>query len=112
MLKTNNNLLVEGNFIGVKFVTGEDVLCRVGEVTPTEVTLLRPHFITAAEGGMAFMPWPTMVNYEDASKHVVTVDRSKILTPYNLSKEFLETMLELLDEKSAILVPDKKILTL
>ena len=111
MLKTNNNLFVEGNFIGVKFVTGEDVLCKVGAVTETDVTLLRPHFITAAEGGMAFMPWPTMVNYEEVGKHAVTIERSKILTPYPLRKDFLETLLELLDEKPVILVPDKKILT-
>jgi len=110
MLRETNNLLVAGNYVGIKFVSGEEILCKIGEVSDT-VKLIRPHFIAQTAQGVVFMPWPQLVNHEDEASHTITVSKDKILASFGLRPDFEAELRNIMGDSPKIFMPDKKIIT-
>lgn len=116
MLEEKNKLIVEdeNNIMGVKFVSGEDIMAKV-EDRGEYIELTQPHALTAAPEGAAFMPWPVMISDDN-----VFVSKDKVLLTYPLRIDFYAQYAQLLEidveipseEETGIFMPsEKKIIT-
>lgn len=110
MLRETNSLLMAGNYVGVKLVSGEEVLCKLGNISDT-VELIRPHFIAQTAEGVVFMPWPQLVDHKDEESHTITIEKSKLLAPFKLRPDFEAELRNIMGDTPKIFVPDKKIIT-
>jgi hypothetical protein len=109
MLKEENkDLVVEGAIIGLKMTSGEEIMAKIGKISGDSVELLLPHSLVAAEGGAAFMAWPSM-----ASDEPVLTYRSRILVAYKLRSDFYENYapmhgVKAKESKSGVFMPPEK----
>jgi hypothetical protein len=110
MLRDCNNILATGNYVGMKLTSGEEILCKVGEIGDT-VKLIRPHFIAQTPQGVVLSPWPQLVNHESESSHTIEVPKQFIMATYALRDDFAAEMKEIMGDGPKILVPNKKIIT-
>lgn len=110
MLKEENSYLKEGAIIGVKFMSGEDIMTKVGKISDGVVELLLPHALISTDEGPAFMAWPSMINDEP-----LLVDADKIMLAYPLREDFHDQyapMHDDVEDNGGIIMPaEKRIVT-
>lgn len=92
MIKENYKILVKAknNVMGVKLVTGEEVMAKVTEC-PQHLKLELPHSIVSVDEGVAFTPWPSMID-ESAT---VLIKKDKVLLTFSLRGDFYREYAEM-----------------
>ncbi len=107
MIKEKTTLIEEGAIIGVKFVSGEDVMAKIGKILGDQVELILPHSLVTSHEGAAFMAWPSMVSDDSFFVH-----KNKIMIAYPLREDFLNQYSplhgEVEEEKAGIFMPPEK----
>lgn len=113
MIKEKSKLLVEdeNQIMGVKLVTGEDIMAKVIDHDAEFVEVVLPHALTASGGGAAFMAWPSMVSEDN-----IFIAKDKILLTYPLRVDFYSQYASMhgvtvdipSEEESGIFMPAEK----
>ena len=61
MLVKNNTQIEEGKTIGLRFITGEEVICKVTTANDTEIVIHKPLHLVHTDQGPAFAPLFQMI---------------------------------------------------
>lgn len=114
MLEKKTDIYADGNIIGIKFISGDEIICKIVGKVNGHLSIRGARTLgMSPEGEVQYVGWPTTIAMDgtvDLMEYEMSIPMQSILTPFRLSDEFLENAKTLFEKNVIIAPPEKKII--